>query len=55
MQVEDAILDGVKDGVPVDHPLRAHVVMTVHELQRNPWWSFEEKYKYVTTLVRKYG
>jgi hypothetical protein len=49
------VLEELRDGVPADHPIRAHVDMTVHELQRNPWWTFDQKHKYVRSLVKNYS
>ena len=55
MQGEEAMLQMLRDSVPADHPVRAHIDMTVHELNRNPWWSFSEKYTYVASLVKNYA
>ena len=53
LQADEAILERmVKDAVPTDHPFYPHVAMSLHQLQRNPWWSFEQKEKYIKRLVR---
>ena len=54
VQAEENVLHVLRDGVPSDHPMRSHVNMTVLELNRNPWWSFSDKYKYVASLVKNY-
>lgn len=54
-QAEEAILEGWRDKVAKDHPLYSHVEMTVHQLNRNPWWTFEQKEQMVSSLVKQFG
>ena len=52
LQKEEELLSQCLDKIDVSDPFYMHVAMTVHQLNRNPFWRFDQKVKYVEKLIR---